>query len=275
MFILGFKTNPGLASNSTNRNPFVGWNMFAEALLFIVHAVSRPISVPAVAQTSSPSGIKPASVAIKTASKHTKVPGEINSNVFATMSSDVVFLKCNRIEKVGPNRGMVPRTTSTPNSFSLTLFSSVMLRGTRSRRFFCHSSLRALSSGIFSNRSAFMAFTSQNIPCGQVTQMILRFFICWAAFTALSPVTDATTRYSSGCWASFRVFRTSWVFTGPGRSKTFKQFSLNQVSVSCGLKIIAYAPIFLLYIGGWEVAQSNSNQRGRSQLKVHLAIDSI
>jgi len=49
MFMLGANDRDGFASSSANLKPFVGWNMFADALLFTVHAVSRPISVPAQA----------------------------------------------------------------------------------------------------------------------------------------------------------------------------------------------------------------------------------
>jgi hypothetical protein len=45
--MLGVKDRAGFASSSTNLKPLAGWNMFADALLFTVHAVSKPISVPA------------------------------------------------------------------------------------------------------------------------------------------------------------------------------------------------------------------------------------
>src|SRR5512137_1132850 len=89
MAIAGWYDKPGFANNSTNRPPFDGWKRLAEAQLLMTHAVSRPRSVPATARTGSCSGTTPASTAIKTHSKHTNVPVEINSNVFARISREV------------------------------------------------------------------------------------------------------------------------------------------------------------------------------------------
>jgi hypothetical protein len=64
------------------------------------------------------------------------------------------------------------------------------------------------------------------MPCGQVTHTTFRSAIFSAIFTALAPVTDATTTESALDEAALEISTTSLVFAGPDVSKTFVFFDL-------------------------------------------------